>query len=249
MEWSNICDLCLKEIKQLLKPVAKLEKPTYALNDGYELVFHQYGASLKKVDENGEVEYKAVKKSVNIDIDKLKNGEYTAEELMELKNDVLGEYEGYVVKLKNGKYGKYVEWNDKKVSLKTLNKNIDCIELADVVPFIQQKNAEEKMVDVFGESVELSIDLSSISDTYTRTVSQGTSIGNNKDIQRESIVRIFNSCVSIRNGKYGNYVFYKTPSMRKPLFYGLKGYHGNPKTCDYEEIKEFVKTKHKATLS
>jgi DNA topoisomerase-1 len=249
-EWWKVCDNCLTEIKQLLKHVAKLEKPKYMLNDGYEVVFHQYGASLKRIcdAETGEVEYKAIKKGIQIDMEKLKRGEYTAEELMELKNDILGIYEFHEVKLKNGMYGKYVVWNDKKISLSTLHKSIDSIELDDVIPFIQKKIAEEKMVDVFGETVELSIDLSTISDSYRKTVSQGTSIGNNQDISSGGIVRVFNSSVSIRNGKYGNYVFYKTGSMKKPVFYGLKEYHGNAKTCDYDEIKEFVKNKHKATL-
>ena len=70
VDWKKICDTCLKEIKQLMKPLSKLEKTTYKLNDGYELVFHQYGASLKRVDENGDVEYKSVKKSVDIDLEK-----------------------------------------------------------------------------------------------------------------------------------------------------------------------------------
>ena len=39
--------------------------------------------------------------------------------------------------------------------------------------------------------------------------------------QDTSIIRVLNDHTSIRKGKYGNYIFYKTRAMKKPKFIGL----------------------------
>lgn len=55
-----------------------------------------------------------------------------------------------------------------------------------------------------------------------------------------AMVRIVNSDISIRNGKFGHYIFYKTSSMSKPKFIKLAGFKGNYNTCPVEEIQRFV---------
>ena len=56
-----------------------------------------------------------------------------------------------------------------------------------------------------------------------------------------SIVRVINDDISIRNGKFGHYIFYKTHHMSKPTFIKLAGFKGNYNTCPVEEIVKFVK--------
>lgn len=55
-----------------------------------------------------------------------------------------------------------------------------------------------------------------------------------------AMVRIVNSDISIRNGKFGHYIFYKTHHMPKPKFIKLAGFKGNYNTCPPEEIQRFV---------
>jgi len=55
-----------------------------------------------------------------------------------------------------------------------------------------------------------------------------------------AMVRIVNSDISVRNGKFGHYIFYKTTSMSKPKFIKLAGFKGNYNTCPSEEIERFV---------
>lgn len=62
----------------------------------------------------------------------------------------------------------------------------------------------------------------------------------NKASLNPSIVRIINSEISIRKGKFGEYIFYKTDEMNKPKFIKLKGFKGNYNTCPQEEIEDFV---------
>ena len=55
-----------------------------------------------------------------------------------------------------------------------------------------------------------------------------------------TMVRIINADISIRNGKFGHYIFYKTSSMSKPKFIKLAGFKGNYNTCPEDEIERFV---------
>ena len=41
--------------------------------------------------------------------------------------------------------------------------------------------------------------------------------------KNKSIVKEISNEISIRKGKYGNYVYYKTSKMKKPKFISMKG--------------------------
>ena len=66
--------------------------------------------------------------------------------------------------------------------------------------------------------------------------------------QSKSLVLELNSDLSIRNGKYGKYIFHKTKSMKKPKFYKYDNKDENLnkwlQTCDIEHIIEYIKTKY-----
>ena len=148
--WHHLCRDCHTEIKALSKPLAKLSRQTYPIDDEYELVFTQYGASLKRIHmKEGETtaEYKSVRKDIRIDLEKLKRGgEYTAMELMEIPDDHLGVWEGENVYLKTGKYGAYIECGEKRVSLKSLDKPIAEITFHDVVPYLNPQQAAQASI-------------------------------------------------------------------------------------------------------
>ena len=131
--------------------------------------------------EGEKLKFKSVKK--NIDIEKLKRGEYKLKDIVQAayKKNVLGRYKNEEVVLKNGKYGLYVTVGGKNISVKT-NKTEDDITLEDVIPFLQS-----------GKS------------------------------SNSSILKQLNESISIRKGKYGPYVFYKTDKMKKPRFINMKG--------------------------
>ncbi len=56
-----------------------------------------------------------------------------------------------------------------------------------------------------------------------------------------NVVRTINEDSSIRKGKFGNYLFYKTASMKKPKFINLKTFKHNPINCDVELLTDFIK--------
>ena len=59
-----------------------------------------------------------------------------------------------------------------------------------------------------------------------------------------NLVRELNKHWSIRNGKYGDYIFFKKPHMKKPEFYKLKDFTGNYNTCDKNIVINWIKEKY-----
>jgi DNA topoisomerase-1 len=64
-------------------------------------------------------------------------------------------------------------------------------------------------------------------------------------IQKSSanMVREISANISIRNGKYGNYLFYKTDGMTKPKFVTLRDFTEDYMSCEVGAIEEYVHTK------
>ena len=137
-EWSSICRECYNEIKELSKPVSKIPKQTYYLDDKHVVLFEKYGPVIQYKNEEGVYEYISVKRNFKIDIDKLKNKEYTIEDLIAPKERNLGKYKDVDVIIKDGRYGAYVEYGPIKESLKNLDKNHEKMTLDDIIPILDK---------------------------------------------------------------------------------------------------------------
>ena len=57
---------------------------------------------------------------------------------------------------------------------------------------------------------------------------------------RQTFIRIINENLSIRNGKFGDYIFYKTKTMKKPKFFKLKGVKEDYKTCELSILIKWI---------
>lgn len=70
----------------------------------------------------------------------------------------------------------------------------------------------------------------------------------NKDQKALKIVRELSASITIRKGKYGNYIYYKTAQMQSPKFFDLKTFEKDTKQkcekCDMKVLKDWVKTTH-----
>lgn len=213
-EWSNVCAKCLGEIKRLLKPLANLTKKTYPITSEYELIFHQYGASLRKTNAVGETVYTPVKRGLNIDIKKLEAGQYTLNELIEIENDHLGMYEDEPVFLKTGKFGPYITWNGKNISINKLKKPLNTITIDDVTPFILHHNLANNVGVTEKPSVV--------------------------EMPSKNVLRELTPDLSIRKGKFGAYIYYKTSSMATPQFFNLKSFKQGFNTCSKDALLEWI---------
>ena len=185
------------------------------------MLFHKFGASLRKQLENGEMEYKTVNPKIKLDINKLQKGEYTIDELIEIKNDYLGKYEEQDMFIKTGKYGPYVQWGDNKKSIKDINKPLNDIVLDDIVNMLQTPTIEEPHTNE---------DINENNDAPRRP----------PQIQSKNILKVLNSDFSIRKGKFGPYVYYQSTGMKKPSFFQIGKYKKNYATCDTQELIEWI---------
>ena len=123
----------------------------------------------------------------------------------------LGKYDNETLTLKKGKYGLYVTWGENKKSLNGLDKEVSEITLDDVITHINRP---------------------------ITTLNQDT---HTQKSESSNIVKYINYDLSIRKGKYGDYIFYKTKSMRTPKFFSLSKYNGNYKTDDISTILRWIK--------
>lgn len=56
-----------------------------------------------------------------------------------------------------------------------------------------------------------------------------------------SIIREINEYLSIRTGKFGHYIFHKTPQMKKPTFHSLKGCELDYENCDIDVLIVWIR--------
>jgi len=202
INWEQICKKCVAQIKSYTSYLTGLSKQTFPLENGYVYIFEKYGPAIKHTLDDGSVEYIPAKKNMNIDLDKLKNKEYTLDDLIEISTISLGLYESHEVILKNGRYGLYVEYNNKRESLKSIDKQIDLITLDDVRPIL-------------------------------------SSILNPINEQKQDL-RTLNEYMSVRHGKYGAYVYYKRPEMKKPQFLNVKKCPHGYLNCEVSVLVEWL---------
>lgn len=154
---------------------------------------------------------------------------------------LLGQYQGNNIVIKTGKYGPYVNWGAQNLSLRTLlgvsstksgkfakreptqKKSEFDLTLKDIIEFIQGQNATT--------TVEEPVDASAASAAAAAPATT------------TQIARVIDDHSSIRNGRFGPYIFYKTPKMSKPDFIPLKGFaqkNGDYTKCDIALLKEWI---------
>jgi hypothetical protein len=225
---AELCEKCDKEIKEWMKPVKKtVQKEVFQIVQGepeegcgkFVVSIGQYGPVLKRavIQDDGKkiTEYRPIKHGLNLEMTLLKNGTYHLEDLMEHN---LGEYEGHPLSIKEGKYGAYVQWGDNRQSLKGIGVKLDKLEREDVIRFLQNKHPSVGKTDCGSEGVP--------------------------NINRITGVRIINENLSVRIGKYGPYIFYKTLQMKKPAFYPMKNFPLKYMDCDLQILLNWIKTNH-----
>ena len=240
--YTETCMFCLDNVTQLTTALKdkNIQKDTVNIGENHVYMVGSKGPVIKHttVDEDGKkkIEYKSVKK--DIDVAKLKRGEYELTDVIDEKGSIdmggikLGIYDSNEIILKRGKYGLYFVWGEQKKSLSGLfpkNKNPSTIAYHEIVKIIETSNTQ------FQSQVE--------NMNGDRDDEGGGSIGSKLSVK--GMVRKITDNISIRNGKYGDYIFYKTPEMKNPSFLKLKGFTEDYKTCPIFNILEWIQKTYK----
>ena len=64
------------------------------------------------------------------------------------------------------------------------------------------------------------------------------------DSENNGLVRKISNDLAIRKGKFGDYLFYKTQTMKKPQFFKLNEFNDDYKNCSLEFLKSWIKEKY-----
>ena len=180
--WHELCRDCDQQIQECKSNIKSSDKQEYKIDETHTYMIGKYGPVIKQTISDDKVVFKSVKK--NLDIEKLKSGKYTLDEIVEKNTytkNVLGQHKKEEIVLKKGKYGLYTTFKGKNISLKSILKDECEITLEDVVSVLENGGSQ----------------------------------------QNKSIIREVDKEISIRKGKFGPYVYYKTEKMKKPKFCGL----------------------------
>lgn len=198
-EWESLCKECYDRIKELAKPIKNITKNSYTLDETHDLVFERYGPVVREKEGDEIKEYYNIKKELDIDIELLKKGHYKWEDIIEEKDNYVGEHNGEPIHIKNGRFGLYLEWGDKKKSLKGIMNTMRKIDLKEAIDILMSEDTPEK-----------------------------------------NVLRKLTNNLSVRKGKYGPYVYYKTDAMKSPKFLNIKKFKGNYFECDVNELVNWL---------
>ena len=179
-QWQDLCRDCDNTMIGLMKHV-KTNKSHIKIDENHVYMVGKYGPVIK-YEKDGETQFKNVIK--DLDLDKLKNGEYKLEDIVVDKPKFggrnLGTFKNNEVILKKGKFGLYMVCGGKNYSLKVIRKSENSIKLEDVLDILL-----------------------------------GTKSTN------PNVIKILDNNLSVRKGKYGPYIYYKTEQMKKPRFFNF----------------------------
>ena len=198
---NNINDDNSNENKQKFKKAGEIQ-----IDENHVYTNAKYGPVIVSVLDGKKV-FKPAKK--DLDLEKLRNGEYTLQDVIDEKKielgsgKILGKYQEEDLILKKGKYGFYVQYGDNKKTLNSLGKIESAFTYKKVIEFLENG-------------------------------------GNNNP----NILREVTDDLSIRKGKFGQYIYYKTEQMSKPQFLSLAGFKENAIKCDMDVLCAWIETKH-----
>jgi len=216
--WHQLCQTCLNEIEKNCSKLVDEKKCEIKIDDTHFYIIGKHGPVIKCLEKGTG---KGKKDDVSflpvkegLDLKKLERGEYKLEDVVA------------TVKQNQTQLGIY---KDEPLILKKGKFGL-------YVTWGQNS----KSLSSFGnrpiESIKLEDVLEILKNAEAKTESGEASAS--------GVIRFITNDISIRNGKYGPYVFFKTKKMTKPLFLKLSNFEGDYKTCTIATFLEWLKTEH-----
>ena len=171
---------------------------------------------------------------------------------------IIDENHTYIV----GRYGPIIKCNDNgKITFKQVKSDLDMdrldrggYNLQDIIQAVAQRLVDRLLGEYIGKDVILKNGKFGKYMTYDSknyslkgmegeiTLKRAIPIIQGVKSSNASILKILNDDTSVRKGKFGSYVYYKTDKMKKPRFFGLKGMNISTMndTCILEHIQTLV---------
>ena len=220
-QWSSLCDECFTDLALVTKCLKEEPKFSIKIDDMHMIIMGKFGPVIKRQDpkkKGSPVTFIPVKKDLNINALQNQLEPITLEDVID----------NTTVK-SNGLIGKYkgVDLFIKKGKYGIYAQwTIDGIETRSL------KELDSKPIDQI-EYIEV-----------LRILEKDMILDPERPV---GFVRELSSTLSIRNGKFGDYIFYKKPRVKTPQFFKLKDFNSgstkglDARKCDKDVLLNWIK--------
>jgi DNA topoisomerase-1 len=224
-QWVSLCDECNKELIEVTKGLKDETKFALKIDDNHTLIIGKYGPVIKKQIKVGQpVTFIPVKKDLDINQLQQMTDIIKLEDLIEsvgTKGTATKDTETKAIGKYKGedlfiKKGKYGIYAEYGKGEKRER--------------ISLKELEGKPLELI-EYIEV-----------LRILERDTTLDPLKPV---GFVRELSPTLSIRTGKFGDYIFYKKPRVKQPQFFKLNGFAQDSRKCDKELVLNWIKLTYK----
>jgi DNA topoisomerase-1 len=229
-KWYETCEKCTRTIKEQMKKI-DIQKPEFKIDEEHTLVYEKYGPVIR-VNNDTEKEGKKEKEG------KEKKEGTKKNEYKYVKKDIIIDLE----KVKRGEYKLEDLLEIEESSLGKYEEEEVFLKNGKYGWYVQWGSNTQSIKDLEKNTPIESITIEQIIQFIEKK--SGTISEKSEGINR-SILRVFTPNLSLRKGKYGNYIFYKRENMQSPQFFNLKGFKGSPMMCDKNLLVDWINEKYK----
>jgi len=211
--WYNLCDDCNKGLTSVTNNLQDLTKFSLKIDENHTLIIGKHGPVIKCVDTKDPKKVSFIQVKKNLDIESLKkDASIGSIKLDDIIDTTVNDKEAI---------GKY---KGQDLFIKKGKYGI----------YAQWGKETKSLKEEFGT---LKIDEIQYIDVI-RYLDKDTVLDPTKPV---GLVRELNNHLSIRTGKYGDYIFYKKPRDKKPQFFKLNGFNSDYKKCDKILLINWIK--------
>jgi DNA topoisomerase-1 len=220
---NTLCLTCFNSLSEKINELEDVKKFSLEIDDNHFLIIGKHGPVVKYVDPKDKKIIKFIAVKKNLDIESLKRKDKSEISL----EDVIDLTDKCA---ESGSIGKY--------------KGQDLFIKKGKYGIYAQWGKETKSL-----KEEFSIEEIKYIDVL-RFLDKDNLLDPSKPV---GLVRELTPCLSIRTGKFGDYIFYKKPyarktELKKPQFFKLNGFNDDYKKCDKELLINWIKQTYNITV-
>ena len=211
-EYVKTCEQCYTELTNKIDLLQDIKKFSMVIDDNHTLIIGKHGPVIKCVSKKDPKKVSFLPVKKNLDIEDLKHiPNITLEHIID--NNVNNDSKSAI--------GKY---RGKDLYIKKGKYGI----------YAQWGNETKSLKEEFSS---VTLDKINYIDVIT-FLDKDTVLDPSKPV---GFVRELNGNLSIRTGKYGDYIFYKKPRAKTPQFFKLNGFDSDYKKCDKTLLLNWIK--------
>lgn len=214
-KWNSLCNDCFNELTNITKDLQDLKKFSIEIDNEHTLIIGKHGPVVKCINSKDPKKITFLAVKKNLDLEDIKQNPNLRLE------DVIDNATTTTNKDAIGKYkGQDLFVKKGKYGVYAQWGK-------------ETKSLKEDLASTPIEQIEY-IDV-------IRYLDKDTILDPSKPV---GLVRELNKHISIRTGKYGDYIFYKKPRAIKPEFLKLNGFDSDYKKCDKILVLNWIKQKY-----